>query len=70
MYSKAMANDLKEKNIRVFTINPGWMKTKMGGEKAELLPSESAKGIIDIVRNFSLDESGGFYDYSGENHDW
>ena len=43
MYSKAMANDLREKNIRVFAINPGWMKTKMGGQKADLLPSESSK---------------------------
>ena len=70
MYSKAMANDLREKNIRVFAINPGWMKTKMGGQKADLLPSESAKAIIDLVRDFSLDKSGGFYDYNGEDHLW
>ena len=43
------------------------MKTKMEGRRL-IFPSESAKTIIDLVRDFSLDKSGGFYDYNSEDH--
>lgn len=67
---KLLATELKPQGITVCPIHPGWVQTDMGGESASLTVSESASGIIDVVRNLSLDQSGQFLTWSGERHPW
>lgn len=50
--TKNMANSLKGKNIIAISIDPGWVKTDMGGETAILMPYESVSGMRNIVGNF------------------
>lgn len=49
MFSKQLKKYVKAKEIRVYALHPGWIKTDMGGEKAPGDPLESAMGILDIV---------------------
>ncbi|MEO6041352.1 MAG: SDR family NAD(P)-dependent oxidoreductase [Croceibacterium sp.] len=41
--------DAKQRNITVLSLNPGWVKTDMGGPGAALTVGESAKGLADVL---------------------
>jgi NAD(P)-dependent dehydrogenase (short-subunit alcohol dehydrogenase family) len=65
-----LALDLKSKNIIVGLIHPGWVKTDMGSEQADIMPSESASGIRNVIASLSIADSGKFYKWNGEIHPW
>ncbi|RXI96663.1 SDR family oxidoreductase [Anaerobacillus alkaliphilus] len=69
MFSEKISRELKEKNIRVYSIHPGWMKTDMGGEQAHLEPLESAIGIYDIIEQ-KIDINSVYIDYQGKRMDF
>lgn len=50
MYVRTLAARLLDKNIRVNAIHPGWVKTRMGGEEAEITPDFSANGIYTLFK--------------------
>ncbi|WAM33567.1 SDR family NAD(P)-dependent oxidoreductase [Caldicellulosiruptor morganii] len=52
---------------RVYAMHPGWMKTDMGGEGAQIDPMESAQGIYDIIAgNVKIDKDVWYINYKGE----
>ena len=62
--------DLKPDGIAVGLVHPGWVRTDMGGPRAHLSPEESAVGCIEVTDTLSLDNTGGFWKWNGETHDW
>ena len=62
--------DLKSDGIAVGLVHPGWVRTDMGGPRAHLSPEESAAGCIEVTDTLSLDNTGGFWKWNGETHDW
>ena len=70
MQSVILQRRVKDDRVKVLAIQPGWMRTVMGGEEAELDPSESAAGIVDVIaRNTDID--GPMYlDYTGKAWEW
>jgi NAD(P)-dependent dehydrogenase (short-subunit alcohol dehydrogenase family) len=50
---------INEKNIKVYSFDPGWVKTDMGGPDAEREPEEVAKELLQLVE--SGNETGLFY---------
>lgn len=50
MYTKTLAARLMEKNIKVVSIHPGWVKTDMGGLEADITPDFSANGIFNLYK--------------------
>ena len=62
--------DLKPDGIAVGLVHPGWVRTDMGGPRAHLSPEESAVGCIEVTDALSLDNTGGFWKWNGETHDW
>ncbi len=70
MFSEKLSRELKEKNIRVFAIHPGWMKTDMGGENAQLEPLEPANAIFRIIdQELEIPHEHVFIDYQGKRMD-
>ncbi|MDO8289172.1 MAG: SDR family oxidoreductase [Parvibaculum sp.] len=67
---QVLAIELKEQGIVVCPVHPGWVKTDMGGPDAEISVSESAAGIVDLVRNLTMKQSGKFLTWQGEEHPW
>ena len=67
---QVLALELKADGIIVCPIHPGWVKTDMGGQQAEISAAESASGIVDLVRKLSLGASGKFLTWQGEEHAW
>lgn len=59
MYTKTLSFKLKEKNISVNSIHPGWVKTDMGGDEASLSPEEASEIIFKRIE--TLNETGKFW---------
>ena len=62
---------LKPDGIKVLVVHPGWVRTRMGGEEAPVLPEDSAKGIVKLADNYmhALD-AGMYFDYDGNKRSW
>ncbi len=60
---------VKDDGIHVYLIHPGWMKTTMGGEKASLLPSQSAASIVSLFDDGKRPETM-YMDYDGTPRPW
>jgi NAD(P)-dependent dehydrogenase (short-subunit alcohol dehydrogenase family) len=70
MGARSMAIDLRREGILVAVINPGWVKTDMGGEGAPLDVSSSVAGILAQLAALSAKDSGEFLDQSGKRWPW
>jgi NAD(P)-dependent dehydrogenase (short-subunit alcohol dehydrogenase family) len=62
--------DLKKEGIAVGLVHPGWVRTDMGGPKADLSANESAIGCISVTDALNLNNTGGFWKWDGQTHDW
>ena len=62
--------ELNNQGITSALIHPGWVRTDMGGKEAAISPEESAKGCIDIIHNLSAINSGKFWSWDGNVHEW
>jgi len=68
--TKCLSNKLKSKGIIVISLDPGWVKTDMGGHDADLTPEESVNGIINVLEKISKDDSGSFIRYNRQRLPW
>lgn len=68
MLTKILSNYGKKDGVRVYVIHPGWMRTDMGGNDADISPEEAAEGIVNFV--LSEHPSHEFYDYKGNLMKW
>lgn len=66
MYTKLLANRLKDESIEVLSIHPGWVKTSLSktNEHAPLNVDESVMGIIKILKEKR--PSGTFWDATNQ----
>ena len=60
-----LAVELKPKGIAVASYHPGWVKTDMGGQGADIDATISAKGLVARIDALSLATTGAFENYSG-----
>lgn len=67
---RTLAHDVKPRKIIATAIDPGWVKTDMGGGQAQLFPEESAEGIADVIEKLELKHSGRFLDYKNKHCNW
>jgi NAD(P)-dependent dehydrogenase (short-subunit alcohol dehydrogenase family) len=70
MFSKSMAVATKEQGAIVVALDPGWNRTDMGSDAAPLDPNDSTKDMIALINAFTMEDSGKYYRYSGEELPW
>lgn len=70
MVTRILANELREDGIAVVAVNPGWVRTDMGGPRADLTPEASAAGIVTVAEGLTLEGTGRFVDWNGAEHPW
>ena len=63
-----LAVDLKPEGIAVGIYHPGWVRTDMGGQTAEISVEESARGLVDRIEGLSLENTGRFETWDGREH--
>lgn len=67
---QGLATDLKADEIAVALVDPGWVQTDMGGAGADEDVDQVAKGILDLATSLTMDGTGKFYRFTGEERDF
>ncbi len=70
MVMKSTAIDLKSKNIISVLLHPGWVRTDMGGPNGLISAEQSVSGMLDIIKEFTIDDSGKIFAYDGKIIPW
>jgi NAD(P)-dependent dehydrogenase (short-subunit alcohol dehydrogenase family) len=61
---------LDETWLTSLLFHPGWVKTRMGGERAPTPREESANGLLKLIHESEKKYSGTFRNFKGENLPW
>jgi hypothetical protein len=56
--------------VNSVALQPGWMRTDMGGSDADLSVTESAEGILKVIANLTPGDNGKFYTWDGKEYPW
>jgi len=67
---RLMAPEFAELGIVISLVHPGWVRTDMGGDDADIAPEESAAGLWSVIDKLTLADAGSFYSWTGERHPW
>jgi NAD(P)-dependent dehydrogenase (short-subunit alcohol dehydrogenase family) len=70
MLTVHQASNLKSKEVSFVCVDPGWVKTDMGGSGAALEKEESVGGILKCSRGLKSGDSGKFFYYDGSERAW
>lgn len=68
--ARSLALDWQAASIPVGMLHPGWVRTNMGGEKADIAVEESVTGMRLVIDQLNMENSGGFWDYQGKTLPW
>jgi NAD(P)-dependent dehydrogenase (short-subunit alcohol dehydrogenase family) len=70
MFLRSLAAELGPDGFICIALNPGWVKTDMGGPDAQLAPEESVSGMRKVLEGLKPGDSGKFWSYDGTNIPW
>ena len=71
MFTKAMAMEFTQGQRVAVALNPGWMKTDMGGAKGKYTTEEVAHAIYDLYHTGTFHKKNGeFLNIDGSHHQW
>jgi NAD(P)-dependent dehydrogenase (short-subunit alcohol dehydrogenase family) len=65
-----LATELAQTDVIVCLMHPGWVKTEMAGDVADIEPFESARDVIKVVGDLTKEQSGQFLKWTGDIHAW
>jgi len=57
-------------DITLVTMNPGWVKTDMGGPGAPTSVTDSVAGMLEVIGKLRPTDSGSFQSYDGRKMAW
>jgi len=70
MAVKSLSIDIKPRGIKMALLHPGWVPTRMGGPNGCDNIVSSIQGMKKIINNATVENSGKFYAYDGEEIKW
>ena len=70
MFTRALAHDRLTRGMCVVLLDPGWVRTDMGTDAAELAPSESVGGMLRVIDSLKSADTGRFLRWDGAEVPW
>jgi NAD(P)-dependent dehydrogenase (short-subunit alcohol dehydrogenase family) len=70
MGTRLLAHALADQGVTVFAIHPGWVRTDMGGPKAEVEVADSVRGLIAVLDRVGPADAGRFLTFEGQELPW
>ena len=70
MITKTLSNDLGERGFTVVSFHPGWVQTDMGGDEADIPPTEAVAGMRKVIAGLTSEDNGKFFNYDGTTLPW
>lgn len=70
MVMRSLATDLASRGITCVVMNPGWVRTDMGGSGGKLSPAESISAMRSVIARLRPEDSGKFLNYTGKTYPW
>ncbi|GAB7346054.1 hypothetical protein MBLNU457_4819t1 [Dothideomycetes sp. NU457] len=72
MLTVFQGEELREKlpGAVVICMDPGWVKTRMGGEGAQIEAHESIGGMLKVLHGLKKDDTASFWTYNGTQVPW
>ncbi|MEL7029528.1 MAG: SDR family oxidoreductase [Pseudomonadota bacterium] len=70
MMTKGLSVNLKERGVIAVSLAPGWCRTDLGGDIAEIDPADSVRGQQAVLDQLTLDDTGRFINWMGQDTPW
>ena len=70
MMNKSLALELADEGFTCVVLHPGWVKTRMGGEGAQISTEESVSGLLEVIAGLGPEDNARFLDYRGQEIPW
>jgi len=70
MLMRTLAEDLKGSGVTCVLLNPGWVKTDMGGPNANITAEKSVANMRHVIDRLTAADSGKFYHHDGSEYPW
>jgi NAD(P)-dependent dehydrogenase (short-subunit alcohol dehydrogenase family) len=70
MVMRSFAIDLGPRGITCVVVNPGWVRTDMGGAGASLSAGESVSAMRELFDTLGPAQTGKFFHYDGSEFPW
>jgi NAD(P)-dependent dehydrogenase (short-subunit alcohol dehydrogenase family) len=66
----SLAVEVKRQGLVAAVLDPGWVKTRMGGASAPTPPEQSVAEMRGLIERLKLEDSGAFLKRDGSRHGW
>ena len=70
MAARTLAIDLKPRGVVCIVVNPGWVKTDMGGPNATLTAQSSVSAMRALFAKLGPADTGRFFNHDGREYPW
>jgi NAD(P)-dependent dehydrogenase (short-subunit alcohol dehydrogenase family) len=70
MVMRSLAIILAPRGIICIVINPGWVKTRMGGPGAKITAAQSVQAMRKVFESAGPAQTGKFFNYDGAEYPW
>ena len=67
---RSLAIDARPSGVIATVLNPGWVKTRMGGPNAPTPPDKSIAAMRGVIDRLGLEQSGTFLNHDGRTYPW
>ena len=67
---RARSSEWAKQGVTSVVLHPGWVRTDMGGQRANLSTRESVDGIVAVMSSLTPAQDGQFLTWEGREHPW
>lgn len=65
-----LATEFRDQGVTIVPLHPGWVKTEMAGDVADISSEESAAGVRRTITAMTIADTGTFLKWTGDIHPW